>query len=485
MGCVLTRWVAPLRERAGPTAEFDLATGGLVRELEGAAASALSPDGQLLAVRTVEGGVLLLDTRTGETRAEIPRDRGAVTAAAFSADGRTVATASTDETITLWDATTGDRLQDLEGHAGAILDVGFAGTSPRIHSIAGDRGIFEWDPQGSSLAHQLVDLSVATRTETAVLVSPAADSIMLGAGQLLRVDVGTGDLKTLDGSSDLDVVWAAYSPDGARVAAVEYDGGTSLWDVDSGDLLASQDGRGAPNFGAIAFTPDGRHVLVADADGTVVELDAETLAPTGRTVDVGVAPAGIHATVNGVFAVTSGDPDPAAGTDVIFGDLDEGRPTSRAHIDHWGPRTNFSPDGRHYAFGGFDGHVGVVDVVSGEVSGPSDPVHNGPVSAVVFSPDGMTLASLGFDGSLALSVADTATPQARIRPGPVNQRASMVFSPDGDSVVIGYEEGDVIAYDIEPDLWVDHACRVAGRNLTEAEWRDAFGSGTPRATCRS
>ncbi len=185
------------------------------------------------------------------------------------------------------------------------------------------------------------------------------------------------------------------------------------------------------------------------------------------------------------FAVTSAVPDPAAGTDVVFGDMDEGRPTSRAHIDHFGPRTNFSPDGERYAFGGFDGYVGVVDVDSGEVSGPSDPVHSGPVTWVVFSPDGTTLASLGSDGTLVLSRPDTAAPQATSRPGPVNERASMVFSPDGDTVVIGYEGGDVIAYDVRSDAWIDHACRVAGRNLTEAEWRDAFGTGTPGATCSS
>ena len=193
-------------------------------------------------------------------------------------------------------------------------------------------------------------------------------------------------------------------------------------------------------------------------------------------MDVGVEPAGIRATIDGVFAVTSGDPDPAAGTDIVFGDLDEGRPTSQVHIANYGPRTNFSPDGGYYAFGGFDGQVGVIDVVTGDVSGPSDPVHSGPVSWVVFSPDGTTLASLGFDGALVLSVASTAVPQARSRPGPVNQRGSIVFSPDGDNVVIGYEKGDVIAYDVDPDSWVDHACRVVGRNLTEAEWRTRSGT---------
>ena len=63
--------------RAGPTAQSDLATGGLVRRLGGRAAC-VSPDGQHLAVGTVEGGVLLLDTRTGEGGRD-PWRPGAVT----------------------------------------------------------------------------------------------------------------------------------------------------------------------------------------------------------------------------------------------------------------------------------------------------------------------------------------------------------------------------------------------------------------------
>jgi hypothetical protein len=30
---------------------------------------------------------------------------------------------------------------------------------------------------------------------------------------------------------------------------------------------------------------------------------------------------------------------------------------------------------------------------------------------------------------------------------------------------------------------MDHACRVAGCDLTEQEWRDAFGDRTHRDTC--
>jgi WD40 repeat protein len=315
-----------------------------------------------------------------------------------------------------------------------------------------------------------------------VLVSPLADSIILANGPMLRVDIPSGRTTELEDSDDPEVGWSAYAPDGQRFVAVRYDGTTRLWDLRSGRLIASHPGRGTDNFGAVAFTGDGRHVLVADADGTVVELDGESLRPTGRSADVGVEPAGIRTARDGAFAVTSLTSDPADGTAIVFGDLDDGT-TSRVHVDEWGPRANFDATGRRYAVGGFDGSVSVIDVETGQVSGRSDPIHSGPVAWVAFSPDGRTLASIGFDGLFVLSEAATATPRARSRPGPPNVQSSFSFSPQGDSVRIGYQDGTVIGYRTDVRSWLDHACAVAGRNLTPHEWRDAFGPNPVRRTC--
>ena len=36
-------------------------------------------------------------------------------------------------------------------------------------------------------------------------------------------------------------------------------------------------------------------------------------------------------------------------------------------------------------------------------------------------------------------------------------------------------DGAVYTWDTLPESWVAAACAIAGRNLTEEEWRDAFG----------
>ena len=184
-----------------------------------------------------------------------------------------------------------------------------------------------------------------------------------------------------------------------------------------------------------------------------------------------------------MFAVLNETSDFTAGADIVFGDLDDQRVLSQVHIASWGPRTNFNHDGSLYAVGGFDGRLGVIDVATGNFRGLRDPVHDGPISWVTFSPDDRTLASMGFDGDLTLSDPVTATPRARVQPGPANTAGSIGYDPDGHTVLVGYQDGTVLAYETDPAAWAARACQVAGRSLTEDEWRDAFGDAPRRDTC--
>jgi WD40 repeat protein len=182
-------------------------------------------------------------------------------------------------------------------------------------------------------------------------------------------------------------------------------------------------------------------------------------------------------------AVTSSAVDERTDTEVVFADLDDGRILHRMQIPGWGVRANFSPDGRRYAYGAFDGTVGVIDVASGDRSGSSAPLHQGPTTWVTFSPDGATLASIGFDGQMVLADAATATPRARAQPGRPNLRGMIAYREDGHTIVVAYQDGSVLTFDTDPAAWEDHACAVAGRNLTDEEWRDAFGDRPYRETC--
>jgi len=52
-------------------------------------------------------------------------------------------------------------------------------------------------------------------------------------------------------------------------------------------------------------------------------------------------------------------------------------------------------------------------------------------------------------------------------------RALPAFTPDGGHLVAAYDTGRAYLWDIRPASLAEHACDVAGRRLTRAEW-EAF-----------
>lgn len=468
---------------AGPTVVFDLATGDRIRSFDGAGALALSPDGKTLAVATGRAGVRLLDTTTGTTTAELSGHEAAVTGAAFSHDGSLIATVSNDQTAIVWDATTGEAVQHLQAHVGSVHTVEF-GQDRQLYTAGADGTTIVWDlDRTRGLARQLIAPGRAQSPDEGIpLLSPDATSVLL-QGKPRLLDVGTGHTTKLPTDGD-SLSWAAYRPDGRQVATVSFDGAVQVWDVETGERVAEAPGGSSENWGAIAYTPDGAHIVVAERNGVVRELDARTLEPTGRALDLDITPVGLRTTHDGLVAVTADSADIGAGTDVVFADLDDARVVHQVHLSSWGVRANFSADGRLYAFGGFNGRVGVIDVATGEeVARTREPIHDGPVSWVTFSPDSETLVSVGFDGRVTMSDATQLVPYVRILPGEPNLRSTAAFADDGHTLVVAYEDDSVVSLGTDPAAWEAHACAVAGRNLTRDEWRDAFPGRAYEATC--
>ena len=478
---------------AGPTEVFNVTTGERVDSFGGAGALALSPDGETMAVRTGDTTVRLIDTKTGTTTARLSDHESAVTGATFSQDGSLVSTVSNDQTAIVWTTATGEAVQHLEAHVGSVHAVEFGqDENLQLYTAGADGTTIVWDlDRTRGLARQLVaPQRVQSPDEGVPLLSPGATSVFSQGKSIGFLDVGTKETTKISvkGKDERDAVkslaWAAYRPDGRRLATVAVDGAVQLWDVETGKIVDKTVGRDSENLGAISYTPDGAHVIVADQDGMVRKLDARTLEPTGRTLDLDIEPAGIRATHDGVVAVTSDNIDVGAGTDLVLADLDSGRIIRKPQIDSWGLRSNFSADGRLYAYGGFDGRVGVIEVATGEeVARTRDPIHDGPVSWVTFSPDSKTLVSVGFDGRVSLSDPNEVVPFARVQPGEPNLRSTATYLDDGHTLVLAYEDGSVLSLETDPSAWEAHACAVAGRDFTRAEWNDTFPDREHRETC--
>lgn len=64
-----------------------------------------------------------------------------------------------------------------------------------------------------------------------------------------------------------------------------------------------------------------------------------------------------------------------------------------------------------------------------------------------------------------------------------NSRVHVGFARDGHTVVIASWDGAIHTLDIRSARWAAFACRIAGRNPTRSEWREAFGDRPYRETC--
>jgi WD40 repeat protein len=93
------------------------------------------------------------------------------------------------------------------------------------------------------------------------------------------------------------------------------------------------------------------------------------------------------------------------------------------------------------------------------------------------------IASGGRDGRVALWDGRTGELRGTVQVGAAGTRVFVGFAPDGNTVTAATQDGRIHTIDLRPDRWVEHACAVAGRNLTRSEWRDVFGDRPYRETC--
>jgi WD40 repeat protein len=142
----------------------------------------------------------------------------------------------------------------------------------------------------------------------------------------------------------------------------------------------------------------------------------------------------------------------------------------------------FSSDTHWMAAGAWDGGVQVLDLTDPAKHSFRLPGHQGRVFLVLFNPDGRLLASLSEDHTIRLW--DPARPVAR--PGILrdsNGFDSMVFSPDGRWLATASNDGAVKLWRLQLDDLIELACSLAGRNLSELEWRTFLGASPYSKTC--
>jgi WD40 repeat protein len=209
------------------------------------------------------------------------------------------------------------------------------------------------------------------------------------------------------------VYGVTFSPNGRILAAASADGTVQLWDGHSHNLLGQLNAH-AGAISSVAFSPDGRILATADIDGTVVLWDVQSRRTLGTPLR------SLRSTV--LVCVHSG------------GSSTTPRPTVRCRKYSTPDLVNsiaFTRNGRRLAAAsGNTGKVALWDVQSHHRIATLHTGNRGPVNSVAFSPQGHTLAAGSENGTVQLWDARSHALLETLSADP-NQVFSVAFSPDG------------------------------------------------------
>jgi WD40 repeat protein len=244
----------------------------------------VSPDGDLVAVGLPLYGVTVIDLDGTEV---LRLGEGFDSRAAFSPDGATIVSGNRDGVLRRWGTAEGvliDELSDPTAATGPTTGwVSAVATQPRSARIVttdSECVLRLWDPEAREVVGTL---ELDTGEGSCIGANrPAAFS---PDGELLAGPVredGTAVVR-LWTADDLEPVRDLEAPERVRALDFSPDGtmlavgsrlATTVWDVDAGTLLHTFDQEIDPVADAnwpvaVAFTPDGGHVLVGRWDGTV------------------------------------------------------------------------------------------------------------------------------------------------------------------------------------------------------------------------
>ncbi len=198
----------------------------------------------------------------------------AILAAHFSPDGQSVVTASRDRTAKTWSVETGRELHSFEeGHEFLASTAIFFPGGKHLLTAAADNTARIWDV---STGTQSLRLDHTGRSAAAAISHDGQFVLTGGDDKRARLwDAKTGGLIRALAPRKADVTAVAFSPDDRVLLVADAAGHCELVNRSDGESLRSLEGHSGRIIAA-AFLPQGHRVLTASSDKTVGQWNLDT-----------------------------------------------------------------------------------------------------------------------------------------------------------------------------------------------------------------
>ena len=436
-----------------------------------------SPDGDMLAIGSDGGGVLICDTSTGRPLRTLHGHRGRVFTVAYGED--ILVTGSDDGTVRIWDAATGQCQHLLGGHEQWSWPVVISPSGEDLATGDADGVLRLWDLRSGSLRRELPAgrglifslafsgrlIAAAYRDGSALLwdtmTGELRDELTDAAGSVYRVAFSPGrdDLLATGGSAGTVRLWdlstggqcselrghtgrvytLAFHPREPLLASGDTDGGVRLWDTETGQLRHLLSGHEAAIYWVV-FSPSGDLLATGDSAGAVRLWDPSTgrlrRALSGHTGSVWpfvFRPDGAQLAISDdQFSTRLWDPATGECRKTLTG---HGRQVTSVR---------FSADSSMLATSGNDGLVRLWDPMTGRQLQAPIGAENRLIKleAAIFSPTANRLVTVGNDRRLNLLNLDNGRYERYldIESAPI---WAVAFSPSGDELATANDDDTV------------------------------------------
>lgn len=417
---------------------------------------AISPDHLWVALSGADGTIRLAETTHFQEKKTLNSHRAAVYGSAFSPDGQKLYSISRDTTLRCWDIASGRPIWTAVtgGYGLACVAIHPSGTQVAMASwrreeqsgVIGFISIFD-----ARDGHLIGSTEFGVKPILGLAYSPDGSRLAAGNwdGQVgiwstARLNVAPLVLDYADRNDYTAIDDLAFSPDGKQIISATKCGEPRIWDTESGKSLFELRGHRQAVM-AVAYSPDGQLVYTAGDEGVIFTWNAANGQLLARQFGHSGRITRLCATTDGK-SLLSLSADKSLRRWSAYGGLDFYQPGTRSEYVYAFGRSH---DGKTIGMGAPDGQVSVWSN-DGKMQGMVKCLPEA-LNALAFSPDGSRFVGVNW-GSEACIWDSRSGQLVRRLDGLTSGGSGCAYSPDGRWIALALKTGWVGVWDAHTGL---------------------------------